>query len=561
MHHSIQKLIPGFLALALFAAIAGFAQAHDTGTPHDEPAAPASVSYPIAELGGCTSKTECKTYCDDASHHDACYAFAEASGLMSKTQVAAARTILKKAGPGGCSDRASCSAYCQASANTAECISFAQKYNAIATSTAVLIKKIKIEGGPGGCKSGEECKTYCSDTSHLTECRQFGQNAGIIKKPEDTRVAAILAQKPGPGGCATQDECKVYCADNENGTECRQFAADNGLITKEQLEKSEKAANLTGPGGCRGSDCKLYCSDSSHKEECYSFAVKNGLIATSTAERARSLDAALKVGAGPGGCTGPDACRAYCADTEHQSECRAFAEKNKLEPTQTPRPAGAHASSTGEARKMLPPAPSMPQTPEAKAAYCKEHPVACATGMDASKPNTALPKPPIAPKPPTGTSSTADLTCKSIDECRALCAKSAEACAKLPPDVRQYILNTKPTTNTTLPPKPATETTTAAPPPQTNTTPPAGTTGDTGTSDAATTPTTAPCNTLAECKILCTTKPAACAGFPPETLKYILESGTTAPPPTNTTQPPSGTRATSNLGAALMTAVAQLLGF
>ncbi len=557
MRYSIKNtFLPLFFAAMMIAAAGSYAQAQGTG------GSPQIIAYPIAELGSCGSKETCKKYCDEAANQAACLTYAESHGLMSKASVAAARVIIAKKGPGGCSSKESCTTYCQSSEHTDECVSFAQKFGALATTTASLIKKIKIDGGPGGCKSSEECKTYCKAPAHLSECREFAQTAGITKKPADTRITALLAEKPGPGGCTTQEECKTYCSSGENGTECRQFAVDNKLITQDQFDKSQKAATLTGPGGCQGQECKTYCQDSEHKTECYDFAVKNGLISKENAETAQSLDATLKTSSGPGGCTSPDSCRAYCSDASHSSECQAFISRHKAPQGGAP----GNASTTVGAPRMLPPQPGTAPAftnPEEKARYCKEHPGACGAGSGSSTTPRTQAKPPIPtmpPKPtttnPTGTSGTANLTCRNIDECRVLCAKSAAECAKLPPDMQKYILSTKPST---VPPP--INTTTTTPPPTTTQPPATDTSGSTNTDTGASSATVAACNTLEECKILCTKNPAACASFPPETLKYILNSGTTVQPPQ--TQLPQTNKSTdsSSLGAAIFIGLVRLLGF
>src|SRR3989344_5521531 len=42
-----------------------------------------TVTFPVPELGNCTSKSKCRAYCDDLAHVKECVAFAESHGLMS----------------------------------------------------------------------------------------------------------------------------------------------------------------------------------------------------------------------------------------------------------------------------------------------------------------------------------------------------------------------------------------------------------------------------------------------------------------------------------------------
>ena len=77
-------------ALSLIGGAIAFAQEPD-------------VSFPIAELGGCTDKGECKAYCDDIAHLNECVSFAETHGLMSNEEAAHARAFaaVGSVGPGG----------------------------------------------------------------------------------------------------------------------------------------------------------------------------------------------------------------------------------------------------------------------------------------------------------------------------------------------------------------------------------------------------------------------------------------------------------------------------
>src|SRR3989338_391085 len=63
-----------------------------------------TITFPVPELGNCTSKEQCKTYCDDPANHDSCIAFAESHGLMSKEEVKIAREIGTQKGRADASD-------------------------------------------------------------------------------------------------------------------------------------------------------------------------------------------------------------------------------------------------------------------------------------------------------------------------------------------------------------------------------------------------------------------------------------------------------------------------
>src|SRR3989344_2993157 len=70
-----------------------------------------TITFPVAELGGCESKEACHAYCENPANHEACISFAEAHGLMSEEEIAIARKIGTQTGPGGCVGL-QCKAYC-----------------------------------------------------------------------------------------------------------------------------------------------------------------------------------------------------------------------------------------------------------------------------------------------------------------------------------------------------------------------------------------------------------------------------------------------------------------
>lgn len=211
-------------ALALSLAGANLALAQTSSTTPKQPV------FPVAALGGCESKEACKLYCDDESHKEACFAFAQANGLMRKDEVEKARAFLKarvasstpalkrmasttidrilaeKGGPGGCTTREACKAYCDDPANATTCLAFAKTHNLMTATQIEHAKKLHAQVGPGGCK-GEACKAYCADKSHEQLCLEFARQNGFIsgdeaaKRLEKMRLAsttrpAIKPERP-----------------------------------------------------------------------------------------------------------------------------------------------------------------------------------------------------------------------------------------------------------------------------------------------------------------------------------------------------------------------------
>lgn len=274
-----------------------FAFAQTTGiAPVDDEAEIAGITFPIPELGNCTDKAACKAYCDNPTNIDACTAFAQTHGLMSKEEAEHAKKF-----------------------------------------------KRSLEEGttPGGCKTPDECKSYCSDIRNIESCLAFAKAQGIKDEHSEEGEKVFRYIKAGgamPGGCTSRDTCDAYCSDFDHAEECLAFAEKAGLtvtrggegdIPPGQFRKFiELAKRGETPGGCTSKDaCETYCRDSSHFEECVSFGEKIGFIPPAEAEKIRKTG-----GKGPGGCTSAEACRSFCDDPAHRDECFRFAEEHGLMP-------------------------------------------------------------------------------------------------------------------------------------------------------------------------------------------------------------------------------------
>ena len=246
------------------------------------------IVYPVAELGSCGDKSECKSYCDDIEHMDECIAFAEKHNLMNKREIEDAREFAKRGirkGPGGCTTHGQCESYCEDVNNIEECLAFADKHKMIPKEElkeARKVAKALREGAqlPGGCTSKQSCDAYCSDSAHIEECVAFAEKAGFMSKKEIEEVKRILPlMKSGqmPGGCTSKEQCEAYCEDDAHINECVAFAEKAGFMSKAEAEMARKTGGR-GPGGCRRDECEAYCENPENQDACFAFAKEHGLI-------------------------------------------------------------------------------------------------------------------------------------------------------------------------------------------------------------------------------------------------------------------------------------------
>lgn len=290
------------------------------------------ITYPVAELGGCESQSVCRAYCDEPANQDACRAFAEAKGLVKKTEQP--RLDGEKKGPGGCDSEMACRAYCDDPAHSEECIDFAEREGYMTREEAERAREfLKKRGGkfegPGECKEEKECRAYCEAEEHFDECMGFAEKEGLMTQEEIERARKFRNQT-GPGGCKGE-ACKNYCQQAGREDECLEFAEREGLLSKEEIARAKKFMKVSsqgGPGGCRGRECEKYCNNTEHRDECFEFAKKNNLISEEELvhiERGRTLEAKVKESGGPGGCKEEKSCMEYCRSPEHVEECLGFA--------------------------------------------------------------------------------------------------------------------------------------------------------------------------------------------------------------------------------------------
>lgn len=152
---------------------------------------PFALQYPIAALGNCSSVSSCRDYCDIAANQSACLAFAAQNRLMTQAQVARAQQFLSllQSGqtPGNCSSAGECRTYCSDSAHADACLNFAEQAGFI---TQAQVNAIRSSGGhgPGGCTSEQSCATFCNNPQNQTACLSFAQQNGLISQVQAKNI-------------------------------------------------------------------------------------------------------------------------------------------------------------------------------------------------------------------------------------------------------------------------------------------------------------------------------------------------------------------------------------
>lgn len=222
-----------------------FAQTIQPGTPSATTSISSQITFPIAELGNCATATDCKIYCDDPTHIDACIAYAKARGFYHQSSLDSQQdAILADAKATlGCDSVDACKTFCADSQHADTCTAFAQKHNLKGGKGSADNATLANAKAAFGCDSIDSCRAFCQLPENQAKCADFAKANGL-KGGNQTM---------GPGGCTSQASCRVFCSDPNNFQICHRFS--------ENTTSSASGHNaFTGPGGCTTEDsCRAFC--------------------------------------------------------------------------------------------------------------------------------------------------------------------------------------------------------------------------------------------------------------------------------------------------------------
>lgn len=183
-------------------------------TIRSEPPSAQAVTFPIAELGNCSSREECMKYCQEVVNQQACADFAKKKGLqkgsnqgqsgepkkLSEDIMKAAATEL------GCTSEQTCKEICEKEESREKCRKFAESHN--------LNKQRSQNSAPSNTQSIQK------QPVRLPSCVP-GESQMRISKPVTSSAPVSLEQIMKEKGCKTGAECFEYCKNHP--TECPGF--------------------------------------------------------------------------------------------------------------------------------------------------------------------------------------------------------------------------------------------------------------------------------------------------------------------------------------------------
>ncbi|MBI4122851.1 MAG: hypothetical protein HY458_00605 [Parcubacteria group bacterium] len=138
--------------------------------------------------GDCRGKDACFAYCSNAENTAECFNFAKEAGFLNEQDQAEFSTFMgllaKGETPGGCRSKDECESFCAVEANFDACIAFAEKAGFISKDEVAIARKVGSQGGPGGCKSKKACEAYCNNPENLEACFAFAKEHDLLDEDQ-----------------------------------------------------------------------------------------------------------------------------------------------------------------------------------------------------------------------------------------------------------------------------------------------------------------------------------------------------------------------------------------
>ena len=259
-----------------------------------------AYKYPVKELESCRDAKECRLYCSIPASTPACWSYnrygVQNNNILGENIVDSTAAAKQKgitfpvADLGKCTSVTSCREFCRQTANWKACTDFALKKKLIASSSKTISSTVLSSARKElGCRDAPSCRSYCSLPENKELCRSFGEKYSLAKKSASPTGfdARVWSDTKSELGCADELSCRNLCNHPDNRQKCRDFAQKHLADTRVTPRPSLLVTVTPGPGGCRTEkECFDYCH--AHPDVCPLFPVKTssfGKISNSPYEK------------------------------------------------------------------------------------------------------------------------------------------------------------------------------------------------------------------------------------------------------------------------------------
>lgn len=289
------------------------------------------ISFPIAELGNCSSPRTCMNYCEEPQNRQACFKFAKAKGLMKEKagEIPPSHVIESALEELGCDGKEACMALCSLPENHQKCLDFARRHGIERRYQARYGRPaeevLSLAQTEFGCNDEESCWKLCNKPENKDLCMQFAKKHKLMKaeqieayeKYKNIDKVKLLEEAKEVLGCNLIETCMQLCSKPENHSLCSKLGRKHGIIQpkfKSEPDNDKPCASQE--------ECKAYCQK--HPDECpgYEEEVKryqdNGEKTNSEANKTGAFGNFI----GPSGCKTEEECKAFCLN--YPDKCPGF---------------------------------------------------------------------------------------------------------------------------------------------------------------------------------------------------------------------------------------------
>lgn len=220
-----------------------------------------NISFPIPELGGCESYTDCRNYCQDPLHRNDCTTFAKQKKFYKEEHTDSVSLLKSAEAEFGCNTEESCRKVCERSENWVKCGEFAKR-NKLTGGLVVNPENEKVLQKAQerlGCDSLASCFKACTLEENRQRCSDLANEVGLRGG----------VSNEGPGGCSSEENCEKYCS--ERPQECGLVAS----TSEPNLGLRDRGKACEARPGCFWQSDTCYCSTKSYEGPKASAAYEN----------------------------------------------------------------------------------------------------------------------------------------------------------------------------------------------------------------------------------------------------------------------------------------------
>ena len=230
-----------------------------------------AATYPIAELGNCRDARECYLYCEIPANKAACWSYGKyilnPNVLAEQDSSGITNLSFPIIELGNCANANECRGYCNNPEHKEACVEYAVNHNLGKYKQHYeMLQKAREELS---CTTFIECRDYCKNQEHVGACMRFAAKFAPEKvKERFTQVETMIERAKEALNCTDVTSCRRVCSIESNKTLCKKFAEENLPETIKQ-KREEILNRIKEVLPCDSVDsCRTFCEREENRDKC-----------------------------------------------------------------------------------------------------------------------------------------------------------------------------------------------------------------------------------------------------------------------------------------------------